>query len=59
MSYSNPRLITHLEKFKSFLQSCLAFFEQYAHLPLMKKLLDFASLLLGCNKAVNFMEGAE
>lgn len=49
--------MAHLKKIKPFLQSFLALFEQIAHLALAEKLLDFASLLLGFNKGIDFMEG--
>jgi hypothetical protein len=39
------------------LQSCLAFLEQSAHFTLTEKTLDFAAILLGFNKFMNFMKG--
>jgi hypothetical protein len=39
------------------LQSCLAFLEQCAHFTLTEKILDFAAILLGFNKCMNFLKG--
>jgi hypothetical protein len=52
-------LTTHLKKINPLLQSCLAFLEQYAHLALLEKPLDFACVLLGLNKGMDFMEGSK
>jgi hypothetical protein len=43
----------------SLLQSCLAFLEQCAHFALTEKALDFAAILLGFNKCMNFMKGSD
>jgi hypothetical protein len=47
----------HLKNRKSLLQPCLAILEQCAHLTLTKKVLDFAPILLGFNKCMDFMKG--
>jgi hypothetical protein len=49
--------MAHLKYIISLLQSCLAFLEQCAHLTLTEKALDFAAILLGFNKCMNFMKG--
>jgi hypothetical protein len=51
--------MTHLEKIKPLLQSCLACLQQTAHLTMAEKALDCATLLLGLNKGMDLMEGPE
>jgi hypothetical protein len=49
--------MAHLEYITSSLQSRLAFLEQCAHFALTEKALDFAAILLGFNKSMDFMKG--
>jgi hypothetical protein len=51
--------MTHLEKIKPLLQSCLAFLQQTTHLALAEKHLEFAAFFLGLNKVTDLMEGPE
>jgi hypothetical protein len=49
--------MAHLKYISALLQSCLTFLEQCTHFTLTEKALDFAAILLGFNKYMNFMKG--
>jgi hypothetical protein len=49
----------YLKNHKTLLQSCLAILEQCAHFTLTEKFLEFATILLGFNKCMNFMKGPD
>jgi hypothetical protein len=52
-------IVTHLKKAESLFKSCFAISEQGIQLPLAKEFFDFAAVLLGLNKGMNFVECPE
>jgi hypothetical protein len=51
--------VAHPEKLKSFLQSCFALLQQFAHVTLTEKFFDFASILLGLNESMYLVQCSE